>query len=197
LDEVDWDSDARKELMTTVEEEIDHLNILVGNLLDMSRIEAGVFKPQQKPNILAEIISAITGRMHSQIQNYNVKVNVSEDLPMVNVDFVQMQQVFTNLLTNSLKYSPAKSLIEIIAIQNEPDYLLVTLKNQSMPLPETDMERIFDKFYRINPSDRITGSGLGLSICKGIIEAHGGHIWAENLADGLAFKFTLPVCKHD
>ncbi|MEI7845776.1 MAG: DUF4118 domain-containing protein [Chloroflexota bacterium] len=196
-DEVDWDSDARKELMITVEEEIDHLNILVGNLLDMSRIEAGVFKPQQKPNILTEIISAITGRMHSQIQNYNVKVTVSEDLPMVNVDFVQMQQVFTNLLTNSLKYSPVKSLIEINAIQNEPDFLLVTLKNQSMPLPETDMERIFDKFYRINPTDRITGSGLGLSICKGIIEAHGGHIWAENLSDGLAFKFTLPICKYD
>ena len=196
-DEVDWDSDARKELMITVEEEIDHLNILVGNLLDMSRIEAGVLSPQQKPNILGEIISAVTARMHSQTQNYEIHIDVHDELPLVNVDFVQMQQVFTNLIANSLKYSPPGSNIEISAIQNEGTKLLVIVKNQSLPVPETDMERIFDKFYRINPSDRVTGSGLGLSICKGIIEAHGGKIWAENLADGMAFKFTIPVIDHD
>jgi two-component system sensor histidine kinase KdpD len=194
--EVDWESEARTELLTTVEEEIDHLNVLVGNLLDMSRIEAGALKPQQKPDMLAEIVGAVTGRMRPQTQNHKISVDIPDDLPLVNVDYLQMQQVFTNLLTNSLKYSPPGSTIRITATPKDEQFLLVTLSNQSIPVPETDLERIFDKFYRINPSERVTGTGLGLSICKGIIEAHGGTIWAENLADGLAFNFTLPIISH-
>jgi len=191
--EVEWESDARTELLTTVEEEIDHLNVLVGNLLDMSRIEAGALKPQMKPNMLREIVSAVSGRMRSQLQNCHLVVDVPDDLPLVNVDFVQMEQVFTNLLSNSLKYSPPGSTIHINAIPKDARHLQVRLANQSMPVPATDLNRIFDKFYRINPSERVTGSGLGLSICKGIIEAHGGTIWAENLPGGLAFNFTLPT----
>jgi two-component system, OmpR family, sensor histidine kinase KdpD len=191
--EVEWESEARTELLTTVEEEIDHLNELVGNLLDMSRIEAGALKPQKKPDVLAEIVGAVTGRMRPRTQSHNIIVDVPDDLPLVNVDYVQMQQVFTNLLTNSMKYSPPGSTIRIVAKPKDKQFLLVTLSNQSMPVPETDLERIFDKFYRINPSERVTGSGLGLSICKGIIEAHGGTIWAENIPDGLAFNFTVPL----
>lgn len=191
--DVEWESEARTELLTTVEEEIDHLNVLVGNLLDMSRIEAGALKPQKKPDMLSEIVGAVIGRIRPQTQNHNVFVDVSDDLPLVNVDHVQMQQVFTNLLTNSLKYSPPGSTIRIAAKPKDKQFLQVTLSNQSMPVPETDLERIFDKFYRINPSERVTGAGLGLSICKGIIEAHGGTIWAENVADGLAFNFTVPI----
>jgi len=194
--EVDWESKARTELLTTVEEEIDHLNVLVGNLLDMSRIEAGVLRPQKKPDVLAEIVGAVTGRMRPQTQNHNLMIDIPDDLPLINVDYVQMQQVFTNLITNSLKYSPPGSTIRIVARPKDRHFVLVILSNQSLPVPETDLERIFDKFYRINPSERVTGSGLGLSICKGIIEAHGGTIWAENLATGLAFHFTLPINPH-
>jgi two-component system, OmpR family, sensor histidine kinase KdpD len=191
--EVDWNSEARTELLTMVEEEIDHLNVLVGNLLDMSRIEAGALKPQKKPDVLAEIVGAVTGRMRPQIQSHHISVDISDDLPLVNVDYVQMQQVFTNLMTNSLKYSPPGSTIRIVARPKDKLFLQVTLSNQSLPVPEADLDRIFDKFYRINPSERVTGSGLGLSICKGIIEAHGGTIWAQNLPDGLAFNFTVPI----
>jgi two-component system sensor histidine kinase KdpD len=70
---------------------------------------------------------------------------------------------------------------------------MVQVKNQGPPVPEADLERIFEKFHRITAADRITGAGLGLSICKGIIEAHGGRIWAENLPDGFAFNFSLPL----
>ena len=191
--EVEWESEARTELLTTVEEEIDHLNMLVGNLLDMSRIEAGALAPQQKPNMLSEIVSAVRARMRKALQAYTLEVDVHDDLPLVNVDFVQMQQVFANLLTNSMKYSPPGSTIRITAARKDARNLQVRLTNQSMPVPEADLERMFDKFYRINPSDRVTGSGLGLSICKGMVEAHGGAIWAENLPDGLAFHFTLPL----
>ncbi len=191
--EIEWESEARADLLETVEEEIDHLNVLVGNLLDMSRIEAGALKPQKKPNMLSEIVGAVTTRMRKQLQNHLLRVDVSDDLPMVNVDFVQMQQVFSNLLSNSLKYSPPGSSIQISAKQVGAGHLTVTVTNQSMPLPEGDLDKIFGKFYRINPSERVTGTGLGLSICKGIIEAHGGRIWAENVPDGTAFNFTLPI----
>ncbi len=191
--EIEWDSEARADLLATVEEEIDHLNVLVGNLLDMSRIEAGALKPQKKPNMLAEIVEAVLARMRSQTQQHHIEVDVRDDLPLVNVDFVQMEQVFTNLLTNSLKYSPPGSMIRITARQADETSLLARLTNQSIPIPENDLERIFDKFYRIDPSARVTGSGLGLSITKGIIEAHGGKIWAENLPDGLAFNFIIPL----
>lgn len=191
--DVEWESEARTELLTTIEEEIDHLNTLVGNLLDMSRIEAGVLKPQRKPDILAEIVGTVISRMRPQLQNYQLIVDVPDELPLVNVDFVQIQQVFTNLLTNSLKYSPTGSSIRITAKQKNARFLLVTLSNQSIPVPSADLERIFDKFYRINPSDQVTGAGLGLSICKGIIEAHEGAIWAKNLSEGLAFNLTLTI----
>lgn len=191
--EIEWDSEARADLLVTVEEEIDHLNVLVGNLLDMSRIEAGALKPHKKPNMLAEIVEAVLARMRSQTQQHRIGVDVRDDLPLVNVDFVQMEQVFTNLLTNSLKYAPPGSMIRITARQADETSLLVRLTNQSIPVPENDLERIFDKFYRIDPSARVTGSGLGLSITKGIIEAHGGKIWAENLPDGLAFNFIIPL----
>lgn len=191
--EVTWEDEARTELLTTVEEEIDHLNILVGNLLDMSRIEAGALKPQKKPNVLREIISTVHGRMRQRLQAYKIEIKVPEYLSLVNVDFVQIEQVFTNLFTNSMKYAPAGSIIKIVAAQKDKHTMQVKFTNQSMPIPDADLEKIFDKFYRINPSERVTGSGLGLSICKGIIEAHGGKIWAENAPEGLAFYFTLPL----
>jgi len=190
---VEWESDARNELLTTVDEEIDHLNVLVGNLLDMSRIEAGVLKPQKTPNMLSEIASTAVARIKPLAKNHHIILDISDDIPLVNVDYVQIQQVFSNLLANSFKYSPPGSSIKISAAPLDTAFVEVRLTNQSMPVPEVDLERIFDKFYRINPSDKVTGSGLGLSICKGIIEANGGKIWAENLADGLAFKFTVTI----
>ena len=103
-----------------------------------------------------------------------------------------MEQVFTNLVSNSLKYAPTDTVVCIRARQ-EGELIHVQVSNQGPQVPSEHLERIFDKFYRITASDRVTGTGLGLSICKGIIQGHGGHIWAENLSDGLAFNFTLPL----
>jgi two-component system sensor histidine kinase KdpD len=103
-----------------------------------------------------------------------------------------MEQVFTNLVSNSLKYAPSNTLIRIQA-NIENDTIHVQVSNQGPQVPHEHLERIFDKFYRVTAADRVTGTGLGLSICKGIIEAHDGRIWAENISDGLAFNFTLPL----
>jgi two-component system sensor histidine kinase KdpD len=103
-----------------------------------------------------------------------------------------MEQVFTNLISNSLKYAPANTTVFILARAGS-ETVHVQVRNQGPQVPPEHLERIFDKFYRITAADRVTGTGLGLSICKGIVEAHGGRIWAENVPDGLAFNFTLPL----
>jgi len=190
--EVDWDSPARSELIAAIDDEADHLNLLVGNLLDMSRIESGALKPKREWNILSEIVGSVLARMKYLAGDHQIKVDVPENLPLVPVDYVQMEQVFTNLVSNSLKYAPAKTVVCIRAWVEE-ELISVQVSNQGPQVPTEDLGRIFDKFYRVTAADRVTGTGLGLSICKGIIEAHEGRIWAENLPDGLAFNFMLPL----
>jgi two-component system sensor histidine kinase KdpD len=170
---------------------------LVGNLLDMSRIEAGALKPQRKWNDLEEIAGAALARLKQAARHHHVQIVMPDDLPLVPIDFVQIQQVFINLISNSLKYSPEGTVIRIEAQPCNAHTVLVRVINHSPPVPEEHLSRIFDKFYRITASDRITGTGLGLSICKGIVEAHAGHIWAENLPDGFAFNFSLPLQAKD
>lgn len=196
---VEWDLTARQELLTAIEEETDHLNQLVGNLLNMSRIEAGALKPMLEWNNIDEIISGVISNMRRvDHQNHTFQLNLPDDLPLVRVDYVLMEQVFTNLISNSIKYSPQNSLIQLSARLTDGDQLLVEVSNQGPPVPIEELARIFDKFHRITATERVTGTGLGLSICKGIIEAHGGHIWAKNIGDGqqpkgMAFLFTLPL----
>lgn len=190
--EVSWDSPASAELIAAIDDEADHLNILVGNLLDMSRIESGALKPKREWNILSEIVEGVIARMKHLAVEHQIKVDVPETLPLVPVDYVQMEQVFTNLVSNSLKYAPANTTVAIRA-RAEGETVHIQVYNQGPQVPPEHLERIFDKFYRVTAADRVTGTGLGLSICKGIVEAHGGRIWAENVPDGLAFNFTLPL----
>jgi two-component system, OmpR family, sensor histidine kinase KdpD len=194
---VDRHSIARDELLATIEEETDQLNVLVGNLLDMSRIEAGVLKPQRAWNDLEEIISAALARLKQTARQHHLELAVPDDLPLVPVDFVQIQQVFINLIGNGLKYAPAGTIIRVEAQRRDRAAVVARVINHGPLVPDEQLDRIFDKFYRATAADRVTGTGLGLSICKGIIEAHGGRIWAENLVDGLAFNFTLPLVVKD
>jgi len=191
--EVAWESAARAELLGAIDDEADHLNRLVGNLLDMSRIEAGELRPRLEWNLLQEIVSGVVERMRPLAVQHELEINIPEDLPLIPVDYVQLEQVFTNLISNCLKYAPPHTQIRITARPTGDGTLWVQVSNQGPPVPEQDLARIFDKFYRITAADRVTGTGLGLSICKGIVEAHGGRIWAENLPAGFAFKFTLPM----
>ena len=185
-------SPASQELLATIEEETDALNLLVGNLLDMSRIESGALKPQPRWNSLSEIAMTVIAKMRKQLQNHRLDFHFPENLPLVPTDYVMISQVFTNLISNSVKYAPPDTTIQLLA-RVEGDEVHVQVTNQGPPVPEESLDRIFDKFYRITAADRITGTGLGLSICKGIIDRHGGRIWAENQTDCFAFHFTLPL----
>ena len=189
---VGWDSSARGELLATVEEETDQLNLLVGNLLDMSRIEAGALQPKIQWNSIVEIIKSVAAKMSSQLKHYKLEYHFDQNLPFLPTDFVMMGQVFTNLFSNSTKYAPSGSAIVISAARAGSE-VLIKIVNQSPHVPEEHLAHIFDKFFRVTESDKVTGTGLGLSICKGIVEAHGGKIWAENQKDGFAFLISLPT----
>ncbi len=189
---VDWNTAARQELLATIEEETDHLNLLVGNLLDMSRIESGALQPRRRWNSIAEIAMGVATKMRSHLQSHQLEMEFPEDLPLVPTDYVMIEQVFTNLISNSVKFAPPGSVINITAF-DEGDNLHTRVANQGPAVPAEHLERIFEKFHRVTEADRVTGTGLGLSICKGIIAAHGGRIWAENEPCCFVFHFTLPL----
>ena len=189
---VEWESAARQELVETIDEEADALNLLVGNLLDMSRIEAGALHPMKRWNSILEIIKGVREKMQGQLRRHPVSFNVPDDFPLVPTDYMMMEQVFINLFSNSIKYAPENTPIRISASVKD-DQAIITVYNQSPNVPHEHIEHIFDKFYRVTEADKITGTGLGLSICKGLIEAHEGRIWAENKPDGFAFNIALPL----
>ena len=189
---VNWDAPDRNELLATIEEETDHLNLLVGNLLDMSRSESGALKPHRTWNAMSEIVWGVARKMRTQLQEHHLVIDFPADLPLVPTDYVMMEQVFTNLISNSIKYAGLGTRIEITAAANAGG-LHTRVANQSPQVPEEHLEAIFEKFHRITAADKVMGTGLGLSICKGIIEAHGGKIWATNEPNRFVFHFTLPL----
>ncbi len=190
---IDLDPEAERDLLAAIEEETDQLNQLVGNILDMSRIETGSLNPQRKWNSLAEIAAGVVKKMSQAVQHHPVAIDIPPDFPLVPVDYVLMAQVFSNLVSNSAKYAPAGTEIVLRARRQDDETALVQVINQGPPVAEENLGRIFDKFYRVTAADKITGTGLGLSICKGIVEAHGGRIWAENAPGCFIFNFTLPL----
>ena len=193
---VPFDPEARSELQTLLLEEVEHLTQLVGNLLNMSRIEAGALKLQCQWNSLAEIVDTSIRRLRRSTAQHVIEVDVSEDLPLVYVDQVLMEQVFINLIGNSLKFSPPGTTIRVSAGIAD-GAMQVAVSNQGPTIPSDSLGHIFEKFYLIPGMEHLRGTGLGLSICQGIVEAHGGKIWAENLDQGVAFRFSLPNISHD
>ncbi|GAB4475643.1 MAG: hypothetical protein Kow0088_12670 [Anaerolineales bacterium] len=194
---VEWDSEARQELLTMIEEETDHLNLLVSNLLNMSRLESGALTLERAWSNLGEIIRRAVERISPYTKDKTIHIFLSPDIPYLFVDSLLIEQVLINLLNNSLKYAPLHSEIEVEGVFNQAQEVRLEVRNQGPPIPEEYLNRIFDKFFRLEHPQRVGGTGLGLSICKGIIEAHGGKIWAENRQKGIAFVITLPVEKDE
>lgn len=189
---VDLEPEARVELQSLLLEETSHMSQLVGNLLNMSRIEAGALKLQPQWSSFAEIVDTCIKRPGQGSTQHTVEIDVSEDLPLIAVNSVLIEQVMINLISNSFKFAPPQTNICITA-EADDQVLQVTVSNPGPAIPEEFIDHIFEKFYPIPGRDSSRGTGLGLSICKGIIEAHGGKIWAENRPVGVAFIFTLPL----
>ena len=196
-EDIQWDEEARRSFAVAIENEADRLNRLVGNLLDMSRIEGGALKPEKEWYPVDELIHDVLGHMQTLLRDRTVVTDLPEDMPPVELDYLQIDQVLTNLLENAVHYTPPESPIEISA-HVEGEEMVISVADRGPGVPAVDLERIFDKFYRVLGTQRTTGSGLGLAVCKGLVEAHGGRIWAENRdGGGAVFRFTLPITKTE
>jgi two-component system sensor histidine kinase KdpD len=183
---------VRRELAQTIHDEADRLSRLVNNLLQATRLEAGGLELKREPYDLEDIIGTVLQRLRTALAGRPVEVRVSPELPLVPVDELLLGQVLVNLLENAALYTPAGSPI-LLGAQLRGDYVLVEVADAGPGLPPEDLERVFEKFYRSSGGGP-SGVGLGLAICKGIIELHGGRIWAENRPGGGAvFRFTLPL----
>ena len=187
------DEPARQDLLATAAEEADRLNRLVGNLLDMTRLESGALRIALKPGDMQDAIGVALSQLSHRLRHREVILSLPGDMPLVPMDFVLIVQVIVNLLDNADKYSPPDKPILVRAIVYARE-MLVEIADRGNGIPEAEQERIFDKFYRVRQPGGVGGTGLGLSISKGIAEAHGGRIWAQNRAGGGArFTFALPL----
>jgi two-component system sensor histidine kinase KdpD len=185
--------EARKELLDTAWDEAERLNRFVGNLLEMSRLEAGAVKPKEQPCDIQDLVGCALGALESRIGARKIEVRLPSDLPPVRMDMALMTQVLVNLLDNALKYSPPESSIEISSRLFDGK-LTMEVADHGSGVAEADLKRIFEKFYRVPVPEGAGGTGLGLAICKGFVEAHGGEIRAENRdGGGLRVTVTLPL----
>ena len=184
---------ARRALIENARAEADRLNRLVGNLLHMTRIEAGALKLSTQPCDVDDVIHSSLEAVENRLNGPRIQVRIEPGLPLVHLDFVLIVQVLVNLLDNAIKYSPPDQSIEIKAAR-DAEHLLITVEDRGPGIPLEDQERVFDKFYRVQHPGSITGTGLGLSICRGIVEAHGGRIHAESGPGGGArIVLALPI----
>ena len=186
------DHRTQQELLESVREEADRLNRLVQNLLEMTRLESGALQLRRDWHPLEEVVGAALGRLAKSLGTRRVTVNIPPDLPLVAIDDVLIEQVFVNLLENAIKYTPPDSAIRILVSATDQS-VTVEVADHGPGLPKGHEARVFEKFYRA-ASDGRQGAGLGLAICRGVVAAHGGRIWAHNLPEGgVAFLFTLPL----
>lgn len=187
------DAATRRELLESILDEANHLNRLVANLLDMTRLEAGALEVHKEWQSIEELVGAALARMSKLLAAHPVVTHLDPELPFVPMDDLLMEQVLVNLLENAAKYSPAGSPIEITARAADHE-LVVEVADRGRGLAEEDLPRIFEKFYRAKSSTSRSGAGLGLAICRGIVELHGGTISAENRAGGGAvFRIRVPL----
>jgi two-component system sensor histidine kinase KdpD len=190
-----YDATEREELLATLQDEAERLNRFVGNLLDMTRLEAGAIDLRLDLVDIAEIVGAALERAGSVLAHHRIEVEIAPDLPMVRLDAILFEQVLFNLLDNAAKYAPPGSRVDLRA-RRDGDVVTIEVMDEGPGIPSGDLERVFDKFYRVQAQDRRrAGTGLGLAICRGFVEAQGGRIEAENRDDrsGAVLTVRIPV----
>jgi two-component system sensor histidine kinase KdpD len=184
--------EARTTLVSDIQNAADRLNRLVENLLDMSRLDSARLQLKLEWCDVSDVIGVAVKRMEKDLTGHPLSIEYAPNLPLVQMDFVLMEQVLVNLLDNASSYTPDGAAIQIAAAL-EGQHLTISITDGGPGIPPTELERIFDKFYRL-PGTATGGTGLGLSICRGLVEAHGGTLKAENAPGGGArFVIRLPA----
>jgi two-component system sensor histidine kinase KdpD len=191
----DGDQAKREDLLKVIVQESSRLARLVENLLSMTRLEAGSIKVEKQWFPLEDVIGSALGRLRKELAGRTVNKVLSPDLPLVPLDGVLIEQVLVNLLENALRYSQEGTALEILA-RAEEEGVIIEVADRGSGLARGEEEQIFEKLFRGSASALTSerGVGLGLAIARAIVDAHGGHIWAENRnGGGAVFSFFLPV----
>ncbi|PYS88671.1 MAG: hypothetical protein DMF64_19920 [Acidobacteria bacterium] len=194
------DAEGRQELLEVINEEADRLNHFVEGLVELARIEAGAMTLRRRWGAVEEIIAAALKRAEALTRAHHVAIETERELPSVRVDARALTEVIYTLVDNAAKYAPANTRIRIAARRAADETVQVSIEDEGRGIPVALRERVFDKFFRatqdassvaVNP----TGTGMGLAIARGIVEAHGGRIWIEAGSDGRGARvvFTVPV----
>jgi len=190
---VEHDPAQERELLTTILEETDRLNRLVGNILDLARIRAGALTPARNEAGLDEIAEAVVARVSPRLAGRRVVLEIADDVPSVTVDEMQIDQVMTNLLENAARHSPPDGNIRL-SVKQAGDDVVVRVADTGPGVPVEDRERDIEAFYRGASIPDSPGTGLGLAIANAIVKAHDGRVWIEDTPGGGAtFAFEIPV----
>ena len=184
-----------QDFLRIINEQSDRLRELIDNVLDITRIESGSLKVRPEPVDLRDLVRRVVADLRMRVRERGVFFDYPDDLPEVWVDPRRIEQVLNNLLDNALKYSPAPEPVWVQAARSG-EAVVVSVRDRGPGIPTHEVGRIFEKFYRADEVNnrQVRGSGLGLSICRGLVEAHGGTIWVESqIGEGSVFRFTLPL----
>jgi two-component system sensor histidine kinase KdpD len=193
------DPEGRQEMLEVIDEEADRLNRFIEGLVELARIEAGEMQLRRSWGTIDEIVTAALDRARHLTRNHVVELSIEHELPLVRVDPRAVAEVAYTLVDNGAKYSPAGTKIRVAA-SLEGDTLQLAVEDEGHGIPVELRERVFDKFFRAmrdgdSAAAPASGTGMGLAIARGIVEAHGGRIWIEegNGGRGARFVFTLPI----
>ena len=186
-----------RQFFRIIDSQIDRMHVLISDLLDVARIETGTLAVSPEPTDVAILVGEATNGFRSGGGRHNIEIDIAPDLPWVMADRLRMVQVLGNLLTNAARHSPESSVIRVTAV-GEGVHVAVSVSDHGRGIPAESLPHLFRKFSRIESQEQGGDTGLGLAICKGIVEALGGRIWAESDGPGLGarFTFTLPTVEQ-
>ena len=185
-----WDKETQQEFLTIIDEEADRLSLLIENVLESARLQSKTLPLRFQPLRLDAVLRDVVTRLRARYKDLDVHMDLLAAPPLQG-DGVRVAQVFDNLFTNAIKYAPGSPIT--VVLRKADDKLVVELSDKGPGIPKESLPLIFERFYRAR-SEKATGTGLGLFICKQIIDAHRGKIWAEStLGQGTTFFIELPI----
>lgn len=193
--DVEWDPETRQEFLQIIDEESDRLSGLIADLLEMSEIEAGVLRVEKEPVRLPRLVQKVAKKLRPTAREHPISISCAPDVPETMGDPRRLEQVLHNLIVNAIKYSPDGAPIQV-RVERSGDDILVAVKDQGVGIAPEHLEHVFERFYRVDGAlaRETGGSGLGLPICRGLVEAHGGRIRVESkVGCGSTFYFTIPI----
>ena len=189
-EDTSWDTETQKEFLTIIDEEADRLSLLIENVLESARLQSKTLPLRFQPLRLDAVLRDVSTRIRSRYKELDVSLDLQSSTT-TQADGVRIAQVFENLFTNAVKYAPGSSII--VGLKEVGRSLIVSFTDNGPGIPSDSLPLVFDRFYRVR-NEKATGTGLGLYICRQIIDAHRGKIWAESTpGQGTTFFIELPI----